>query len=133
MDTLTPSRWLADEPMSPLRIFLDPRGRIARREFWLYGVLALFGLTLLLQTLLAVARVPSGTASTWVQMLLLWPAVAVSIKRWHDRDKSGWWVLIVLLPLVGWLWALIDNGFLAGTRGANRFGDDPVQPLNSGL
>lgn len=120
------ARWPADEPMSPLRIFLDPRGRIPRSTYWRYGVFALFGLTLLLQVLLAIARVPADSAAAGVQALLLWPAIAVSVKRWHDRDKSGWWVLIMLIPVLGWIWTLVDNGMLRGTVGPNRFGDDPL-------
>ncbi len=61
-----------------------------------------------------------------VNLLLVWPALAVSVKRWHDRDKSGVWVLLNLVPVIGWIWALIDNGFLRGTKGPNRFGDDPL-------
>ena len=61
-----------------------------------------------------------------VNLLLIWPALAVSVKRWHDRDKSGWWVLLNLLPVIGWLWALVDNGFLRGTDGPNRYGPDPL-------
>jgi uncharacterized membrane protein YhaH (DUF805 family) len=70
--------------------------------------------------------VPADSADAVVNLLLLWPAIAVAVKRWHDRDKPGWWVLIVLLPLIGGLWALIDNGCLRGTVGPNRFGPDPV-------
>ena len=116
---------LIDEPMPPWRIFLDPRGRIPRRTFWLYGVLPLLGLNLLLSALLSIAGMQSGHAETLVNRLLLWPVIAVSVKRWHDRDRSGWWVLILLIPVVGWLWALIDNGFLRGTPGPNRFGPQP--------
>ena len=61
-----------------------------------------------------------------MNLLLVWPAVVVSIKRWHDRGKSGWWVLVTLIPFVGWLWALIENGLLRGDAGANRFGDVPA-------
>ena len=46
----------------------------------------------------------------------------VHIKRFHDRDKSGWWVLIGLIPIIGAIWLLIELGFLKGTPGPNRFG-----------
>jgi uncharacterized membrane protein YhaH (DUF805 family) len=63
--------------------------------------------------------------------LLLLPiaiiGIIVQIKRWHDRDKSGWWVLINFVPCIGGLWALIECGFLKGTEGPNRFGPDPLQ------
>jgi uncharacterized membrane protein YhaH (DUF805 family) len=114
------------EAMPPWRMFFSLRGRVSRRDFWLFGVLALIGLAVLAHALLGIARVPPQTADLIVNLLLVWPALAVSVKRWHDRDKAGWWVLLNLLPVIGWLWALVDNGFLRGTTGPNRFGDDPL-------
>lgn len=117
------------EAMPPARLYFDLRGRVSRRQFWLHGVLALVGVALVAHALLDIARVPSQTAQLLVNLLLLWPALAVSVKRWHDRDRSGWWVLLNLLPLLGWLWALLDNGLVPGTRGANRYGEDPLARL----
>jgi uncharacterized membrane protein YhaH (DUF805 family) len=114
------------ERMPPRRMLLSLQGRITRREFWLWGVLALLGLALLLQALLGIAGIAPASAERLVNLVLVWPAVAVSVKRWHDRDKSGWWLLINLVPVVGWLWALVENGLLRGTPGPNRFGDDPL-------
>jgi uncharacterized membrane protein YhaH (DUF805 family) len=59
-------------------------------------------------------------------LLTLWPALAIYTKRWHDRDKSGWWSLIMLVPVIGGIWLLVELGFLRGTEGPNRFGDDPL-------
>ena len=117
------------ERMPPLRLFFGLRGRVSRRQFWLYGVLALIGFAVLGHALLGIARVPSRNADLIVNLLLVWPALAVSVKRWHDRDKAGWWVLLNLLPVIGWLWVLVDNGFLRGTPGPNRFGEDPLAGL----
>jgi uncharacterized membrane protein YhaH (DUF805 family) len=115
-----------NEPDAPLRIFLDPRGRIGRRTFWLHGVLALGGLSLFARALLDIAHLRPPQSEAIVDLLLLWPAIAISAKRWHDRDRSAWWVLVALVPVVGWLWMLVDNGFLRGTPGPNRFG--PPEP-----
>jgi uncharacterized membrane protein YhaH (DUF805 family) len=109
-----------------MQLFFGFRGRLSRRQFWLYGVLALLGLAVLGQGLLGIARVRAHTADLIVNLLLVWPALAVSVKRWHDRDKSGWWVLVNLVPVIGWIWALIDNGFRRGSAGPNRFGEDPL-------
>lgn len=57
-----------------------------------------------------------------VTIVTTWIGLASSIKRYHDRDKSGWWVLIVLVPLIGGLWQLIECGFLAGAPGGNGYG-----------
>ncbi len=56
----------------------------------------------------------------------VWIGFAVGVKRYHDRGKSGWWVLIVLVPVIGGLWYLIECGFLRGTIGPNAYGPDPV-------
>lgn len=112
------------EPMSPAQILFSFNGRIPRKTYWLWGVLALLGAAAGISMLLRIAGVGETTTEMLVQLLVVWPAVAVSVKRWHDRNKSGWWVLINLIPVVGALWTLVENGFLRGTPGPNRFGDD---------
>jgi len=52
--------------------------------------------------------------------------VAIYVKRLHDRNHSGWFALLLLVPLVN-LWPAIEIMFLRGTRGPNRFGADPAQ------
>ncbi len=106
-------------------MLLDPRGRITRSTWWLYGVAVPIGAGLLLHALLGIARIRAELAEHVVNVLLLWPTLAVSIKRWHDRDKSGWWVLVVLVPFVGWIVSVVASGVLAGTPGPNRFGPEP--------
>jgi uncharacterized membrane protein YhaH (DUF805 family) len=114
-----------DDADSPRRILFSFDGRIGRRTWWLWGVAALLGLSLYATVLLRVAGVAAGTTDLLVNLLLLWPALAISAKRWHDRGKSAWWTVVVLVPVVGWIWALIENGCLRGDRGANRYGDAP--------
>lgn len=116
---------LSFDEVPPWRVLLDPRGRINRRGWWIWGLALPLGVGLLLHALLGIARVSAQTTEHVVNLVLLWPTLAVSIKRWHDRDKSGWWVLIVLIPVVGWLVAIVANGCLPGTRGSNRFGPEP--------
>lgn len=62
-----------------------------------------------------------GLFSSIFSLVVIVPAFLVYIKRWHDRDKSGWWMLIVLIPLVGLIWFLVELGLLPGTPGSNRF------------
>lgn len=61
-----------------------------------------------------------------VSLLFLYPTYAITTKRWHDRDKSGWWSLIGFVPIIGGLWMLIECGFLGGTDGTNSYGPDPA-------
>lgn len=53
----------------------------------------------------------------------LLPGIAVSIRRLHDTDHRGWWMLIGIVPLVGWIWILVYY-VQRGTQGSNRFGPD---------
>ncbi len=110
--------------MSTPQILFGFRGRVPRKVFWLYGVLGPLLVSVMLEMLLGIVGVPQGRAEALTTALLVWPCAAVSVKRWHDRDKSGWWVLVYLIPLIGLLWTLIANGMVRGTRGPNRFGDD---------
>ena len=57
---------------------------------------------------------------------LFYVGYPIRVKRWHDRDKSGWWVLIALIPIFGWCWTIVECSFLKGTEGSNRFGPDPL-------
>lgn len=61
-----------------------------------------------------------------VAVATIWPALAVGAKRCHDRDKSGWFLLIWLIPIVGPIWLLIELGFLRGSVGKNTYGPDPL-------
>ena len=56
---------------------------------------------------------------------LLIPSIAVSVRRLHDTDRSGWWLLLALVPFVGGLVLLVFY-ILEGSRGSNRFGPDPL-------
>ena len=56
------------------------------------------------------------------------PLLACGIRRLHDTDRSGWWILISLIPLIGTIW-LIVLMCLDGTSGRNRFGPDPKDRL----
>lgn len=62
-----------------------------------------------------------------VGLAAIWMKLAVMVKRWHDRDKSGWWMLIGLVPVIGDLWLLIECGFLDGTPGTNKYGPSPKE------
>jgi uncharacterized membrane protein YhaH (DUF805 family) len=114
------------DPESWSFIFVAWRGRISRRTFWLYGIAALLGLSVLGQALLEIAGMQDERSGWLVELLLVYPALAVSAKRWQDRGRSPVWVLVVLVPVIGWLWALVDNGFVRGTQGPNRYGPEPI-------
>lgn len=61
-----------------------------------------------------------------IMVPLIWIGLALQVKRWHDRDKSGLWIFIAFIPLVGPIWAFIECGCLRGTVGHNNYGNDPT-------
>ena len=71
------------------------------------------------------AGVTGGPISLIWMLVNLLPGIAVSIRRLHDLDKSGWWLLVAFIPLVGAIILLV--WFCSkGTTGTNRFGSDPL-------
>lgn len=100
-------------------------GRISRRSFWLSSLVILglsLGLALVALVLGSVNEV-LGVAAYWVATIpMTWVGLATSVKRWHDRGKSGKWVLISFVPIIGGIWAFVETGFLAGEPGVNAYG-----------
>ena len=72
------------------------------------------------------AGLVGGLIGLLLVVLAVWIGLAMGVKRYHDRNKSGWWVLIALVPVIGGLWYLIECGFLRGTAGPNQYGADPL-------
>lgn len=102
-------------------------GRIGRRAFWLWYVLPLTAGGLVAGGLDWVLG-RHHVVDTIYTAAALWPSLAASVKRLHDRDRSGWYQLFYLIPVFGWFWMAVELGFLRGTHGPNRFGPDPVGP-----
>jgi uncharacterized membrane protein YhaH (DUF805 family) len=117
--------------MTFAQLYLGLDGRIARRTFWLHGVLALLIAGVVIDALLDIASVTNETTGKLVNLLFLWPLIAVSAKRQHDFNFSGWWALIHLVPGVGSLVLLVVDGIAPGPHGPNRFGPDPRTFLNN--
>jgi uncharacterized membrane protein YhaH (DUF805 family) len=109
-------------------LFLTNSGRINRQPYWI-GSIILVVVSAIVDGIIA-AILGHGFLGQLlvliVSLILLYASINIGIKRFHDRDKSGWWVLIALVPLIGWIWYLIECGFLPGTSGPNRYGPDPL-------
>ena len=150
-----------------IRLFFSLQGRTGRLGFWFgFACLAILG------TLLAVPAMPSifsdnplrdiltntrqlGLYGLGISLVLFYPAIAITTKRLHDRNKSGWYTALLWLPLLvqfgtpyveelgslervyhlsTWLalemlavglWFFIELGFYPGTAGANAYGPEP--------
>jgi uncharacterized membrane protein YhaH (DUF805 family) len=128
---------------------MSARGRASRRRYWLSCWLPLLiaslvplvlGAAATYVAMLSIGTQPTEAAVTSlatsyghaiiIDLLLLWPSFAAVVKRLHDRGKSGWFILVGLIPLIGQIWLLLEVGFLPGQRGDNRYGADPLAPAS---
>lgn len=98
-------------------------GRARRMEFWMF---ALFNF--IISIVLACIDVFLGTAVLGMiySLAVLIPSLAVTVRRLHDIDRTGWWILICLVPLIGVI-VLLVFAVLDGTPGSNRFGNNPKE------
>lgn len=148
--------------MSWTEFLFSFRGRINRAKYWLAAlVYVLVSILFVVIGFIALGNNIDDLFSLagvgillWIVGLILfvaitWSSIAVGIKRLHDREKSGWWMLVFLLgptvlnglgqstagaaslilslaALVVSVWAFVELGCLRGTRGPNLYGPDPL-------
>ena len=103
-------------------------GRSRRKEYWIFVlcvVVISFVLNIIDDLIGAYDRSAGvGLLSTIFSLAVLIPSIAVSVRRLHDIDRTGWWVLISLVPLVGWIVLLVFH-VQDSTPGTNRYGPKP--------
>jgi uncharacterized membrane protein YhaH (DUF805 family) len=106
---------------SGFRNYATFSGRAPRSEFWYWTLFAAIATAAanMIDSVLFI-----GLVSPLVSLLLLLPGVAVSVRRLHDLDRSGWWLLLTLTG-IGIILLLIWD-CMRGTPGPNRFGPDPL-------
>ena len=66
-----------------------------------------------------------GLFSSIFMLVAIYPSIAISVKRLHDRNRSGWFLLLGIIPIVN-IWIAIELWFLKGTDGDNNYGADPL-------
>ena len=125
-----------DRPGSIQWLLFQTSGRISRTGYWIGAqIQAVVAILLAPVYFGAIAVAVRGDVAAEMFLglgffgVVVVTSVWITVKRWHDRDKSGWWVLIAVVPIIGYLWAVIEPGFLAGTGGPNRFGEEPIQVI----
>ena len=128
-------KWL----IAPWRRMFDFSGRATRREYWSF--IGTFYAGLFLYLLLIGAFVPvdaAGEAEDTVSQLVglvtmlifLFAFIAglsAAVRRVHDHDKTGWFILLGMIPAIGWIFFLIMM-LTPGTDGPNSYGSDPRDP-----
>jgi uncharacterized membrane protein YhaH (DUF805 family) len=109
-------------------------GRIGRGTWWIANLVFLVVYFVLgsIMGLFSDGQTASGGALLFFSLLVLALSVvslSFGVRRWHDLGKSGWWVCIALIPILGALYALVMQGFVAGDPGPNQYGPTPGEAL----
>jgi len=155
----------------PFRRYFDFAGRSRRMEFWMFQLLNLLVSMIFLGVLFSgfpwsdlmndtapdfgpnptpgeifgifgpMFWLGSGLYMLWALAILI-PGIAVTVRRLHDRDISGWWYaglfiagfipIVNIVAMIGWLVLLVIL-FLPGTTGLNRYGPDPKDPAQASI
>jgi uncharacterized membrane protein YhaH (DUF805 family) len=103
-----------------LSLWFSPKGRVNRRPYFFAGLaLGCF--------LEGRKLVPPEWQLAYVPLVLVasYCAIALGVKRCHDRDRTGWFMLVNFVPLLC-LWPLVELTFFKGTEGPNKYGPDPL-------
>ncbi|MBB3321858.1 MULTISPECIES: DUF805 domain-containing protein [Atlantibacter] len=114
-----------------IRNYIGFGGRARRKEYWMFVLV-----NVILTTVLSIVDSILGWQTESGQgylagiygLLVFLPWWAVQFRRLHDTDRSAWWLLLLLIPVIGWIVIFIFN-CQRGTPGENRFGPDPIREI----
>lgn len=117
-----------------LKQYADFNGRARRTEYWMYLLFNLIFAVIaaVLDNILGLKftpEIPYGYLYLLYALVTFLPGLAVSVRRLHDVDKSGWFLFISLIPIIGGIWLLVLY-VTEGTQGRNQYGDDPKGNYN---
>ncbi len=127
----------------PLRRYADFSGRSRRKEYWMFILLQILIIIPVIVMLGVLGALDgggdefSGPSLIFLIVIGLFflamfiPSLAVQVRRFHDQDKSGWFVLLGFIPYVGSLIVFVFM-CLDGTKGENQYGPDPKMDKNVG-
>lgn len=115
-----------------LKQYTDFSGRARRKEYWMYTLFNLIFLfcAAIIDTLLGTSFDMNGVSVGYGYVYMLYslfvfiPGLAVAVRRLHDVGKSGWFMFIVLIPLVGVIWLFVLT-LTDSDAGSNKWGPNP--------
>ena len=107
--------------------FFDFKGRASRKLFWLF-TLNVFVINFILSYILQSFDVIGFIIGMIFSLIMFFPSLGLTVRRLHDINFSGWWVLLGFIPVIGAI-ALIIFACLPGTEGENKYGNVTVDAV----
>ena len=102
--------------------YVDFKGRATRKQFWLWALFCVIAVWIIdLLAMICLSENAASVVAGLVNLAILLPSLSMGARRLHDSDKSAWWLLLNLLPILGGL-VLFVFYLLPSTEGENRFG-----------
>ena len=107
--------------------YVDFKGRARRSEYWFFYLFTIISSLVLgfMEGLIGIfPNTDQAVLANIFSLLVIIPSIAVGVRRLHDTNHSGWWYLLIIIPIIGWIIILIwlcKNS----DEGDNRFGSNP--------
>lgn len=115
-----------DAVTSAFKNYANFKGRAARSEYWYFILFSvLLGIFIGACGEIFLPPKEAELLASIIQLALFLPTLSVSVRRLHDLDKSGWWVLVLIIPIIGTI-VFIVWACKKGTDGNNQYGPDPI-------
>ena len=111
-----------------MRKFADVSGRARRKELWMFTLV--IGVANLVFNVLGRMTSLFSIVGVLFSLVVLVPSITVSIRRLHDTGRSGWWLLLNLVPFLGWA-VVIYFFVLDGQPGHNQYGPNPKEVVEA--
>lgn len=119
--------------LTVLKKYATFSGRARRKEYWMFLLFHI--LFLIVASIIdniagtTMSNSPYGLIYILYGLFIFMPSLAVSVRRLHDINKSGWWIFISLIPLIGGIWLIVLQA-TEGDSGSNEYGNDPKSEGN---
>ena len=104
-------------------------GRSRRKEYWLFalGVFIVSVALTIIEMMAGLEIAPDvGLLSTIFSLIIFIPSLSVTVRRFHDIGRTGWWLLLMLIPILGWI-AVFVFTLLDSESGSNKYGSNPKE------